>query len=472
MYTYRRRKFGPSAIFFIVIFTLTALGMGFIAYFNRGMFWDILPFVSIPVIILSLILLILNFIRRTRGNFFFVLFFLLSLTGLILSYIFGPSVLINKAQESYDDEYYAQSIDYYNIILNNYSGSSLAGNALENISYAYYANADYEEAITSFKKAIESKVISESDLEKKEILEIKKILEDSYLKLAQEHHSNNKFNKSAESYINAAEVLKEIKDNFPDTNEAFISVHKIPEYLYNAALNFNKINDLEKSIESLEEIINNYYSSEYFNSAGILLFDVYIDQAIKMADEFNYTGGIEEFLKILDLEVEDKYYSDIPDSEKRKVFYNISADTLKNIAENKFSSGYYKKAAFLYEIIIEYNPDLEEEINPLLVDSKINQIASSDHNVYIPSIPERKLWGREESTLIIENNTGFDLTAYLKGPESVVIRVEKNSTAEIKITAGTYKAASELNTPGVFPYYGIVNYEESQIYREEYTTSD
>jgi len=90
----------------------------------------------------------------------------------------------------------------------------------------------------------------------------------------------------------------------------------------------------------------------------------------------------------------------------------------------------------------------------------------------MPPIPERKLWGREESTLIIENNTEFDLTVYLKGPDSIIIRVEKNSIVETKITAGTYNAASELNSPGVLPYYGIVNYEKGQIYREEYTTSD
>ncbi len=466
MYTYRRRKFGPITIFFIAVFTLTALGMGCIAYFNKGMFWDILPFVSIPVIILSLILLILNFIRRTRGNFFFALFFLLSIAGLILSYFFGPSVLINKAQQSYDDEDYAQSIDYYNIIINNYPGSSLAGNALEKISYAYYANADYQEAITNFKAAIDSKIISESDLE------IKKILEDSYLKLAQEYYSNNKLSQSAESYLNAAGVLKEIKDNFPNTNEAFIAVYKIPEYLYNAALNFNKINDLEKSIEALEEIINDYNGSEYFNSASTLLFDIYINRATELVDSLHYIEGVEEFLKVLDLEAGDKYYGYISDNKKAEVFYNISADILKNIAAEKFSSGEYKKAAFLYEIIIEYNPDLEEEINPLLVNSKINQIASSNYSAYIPSIPERKLWGREESTLIIENNTEFDLTVYLKGPESIIIRVEKNSTVETKITAGTYMAASELNSPGVLPYYGVVIYEEGQIYREEYATSD
>jgi len=465
MYTYKRSRIGPSSIFFIVVFTLAAAGMGCLAYINKGRFWDILPFVSIPVVAVSLILIIFNFIRRTRGNLFFALFFLLSLAGLILSNIFGPSVLINKAQQSYDNEDYTQSIDHYNTLLDNYPGSSLSGNALENISYTYYSNADYAEAITSFKKAIDSEIISDSDLE------VKKILEDSHLKLAQDYYSSENYDRAAESFINAVEVLKEIKDNFSNTNEALLAVYKIPEYLYNAALSFNKIDDLEKSVEALEEIINDYNESKYFDPAGSLLFDVYIDRSTKLVGSFNYTEGIEEFLKILDLEVEDRYYSDISDNIKREIFYNIPTDTIKSAASDKYSSGSYKKAAFLYEIILEYNPELGEEIDPLLVDSKIKTISSSNHSAFTVSVPERKLWGQEESELIIENNTEFDLILYLKGPEFVIIRAEKNSTVETEIIAGIYEAASELDSQDVLPYYGIATYEEGQRYREEYTTS-
>lgn len=466
MYTYRRRRFGPSSIFFIAVFTLTAVGMGCLAYINKGKFWDILPYVCIPVIVISIILIIFNFVRRTRGNYFFTLFFLSFLIGLILSYVFGPSVLNDKAQESHDSEAYAQSIDYYNTLLENYPGSSLAGNALEKISYSYYSNADYQKAIISFEEAIDSGIISGSDLE------VKKIFEDCYFKLAQDNFSSENYSQAGENYLNAVEVLKEVNKEFTNTNEAFIALYKIPEYLYSAALSFNKTDDLESSIEALEEIIENYDNSEYFNPAGNLLFDLYIEQAVEMVDNFDYTSGIEEFLKVLDLEVEDKSYNDISSSKKRKVFYNIPTDTLKNAASNKYSSGSYKKAAFLYELIIEYNPESEEELDPLLIDSKIKSIAASDHSTFTVSAPERKLWGHEKSILIIENNTRFDLTVYLKGPESIKIKAEKNSSVETEITAGMYEAASELDDHEILPRYGTVTYDEGQRYREEYTISD
>ena len=146
--------------------------MGYLVYIDKGRFWDILPFVSIPVIIISLILIIFNFIRRTKGSSFFIIFFLLSIAGLILSDIFGPSVLAGKAQKSYDNEDYFQSINYYNALLENYPNSRFADNALKNISLAYYLNSDYPDAIESLEVAIDSKTVSENDLEIKNILEL------------------------------------------------------------------------------------------------------------------------------------------------------------------------------------------------------------------------------------------------------------------------------------------------------------
>lgn len=468
MYTYRRKyRIGPGSIFFMIVFILITIGMGYLFYMNIGYFWDMLPFVCIPVIIISLILTIFNFTRRTRGSSFFVVFFILFLTGLILSNFFGPSALKNKAEKSFDNKDYSQSINYYNTLLNNYPNSKLADDALEKISYAYYSNGNYMEAIDSFKKAIDSEIFGDDNLK------IKNILEKCYTKLALDYHKNEKYSQSAESYLNAVEVLEDIKSNFPDTNEAFIAIYKIPEYLYNTALNFNKTKNWEKSIEALENIINNYNDSEYFYKASYLLSNNYINKAIELVNNFNYVEGVEEFLKILDMEVQNNNYNNISDYEKRGVFYNIPPDTLKSIARDKYNSGSYKKASFLYEIIVEYNPELEEEINPLLIDSKLKLIASSTCNSLSPAVPERKFWGPEKSILIIENNTEFDLTVYLKGPEYKIIIVEKNSTSdEIEISAGTYEAASELSNPDILPYYGEVTYEEGQKYRVKYPFSD
>ncbi|MDZ7838726.1 MAG: hypothetical protein U5N58_12655 [Actinomycetota bacterium] len=48
MYTYRKRnKTGPASIIFMALFLLAASGLGYLAYTDRGLFWDYMPLASI-----------------------------------------------------------------------------------------------------------------------------------------------------------------------------------------------------------------------------------------------------------------------------------------------------------------------------------------------------------------------------------------------------------------------------------------
>ncbi len=464
MYTYRRKhKPDAGSIFFIILFILAALGLYYLAYIDRGKFWDIFPLVCIPVIIISIILIIINFIRLTKCRMFFILFFLLSVTGLILSNFFGPNALNYKAGINYENKNYEQSISYYRILLDKYPNSWHADEALKNIPYAYLLNNDYSEAIDYFNRAINKEILDNDKLE------IKNAIEECYTKLALEYSNDGKYELSAENYLNAVITLEEIKNNFPDTNEAFISIYKIPEYLYKAALNFNKVKKCDKSIECLEKITTDYRESEYFYDASILLSKIYINKATELAKDNSYQESIEEFLKILDLEALDYDYNSINDYYKNSVFSNIPPDLIKNTAQEKYDSGNYRKTIFLCELIIDYAPEMKEDTDYFLINSKLKLISSSEHKPLEQTAPERKFWGPGRSILIIENNTEFDLSVYLKGHEYKIIRITKNSAAEIEITAGDYESAVELNDTDILPYYGKVTYEEGQKYREEYT---
>src|SRR4030042_2646492 len=466
MYTYRKKyRLDPGSIFFIILFVLTIIGMGYLIYLDKGKFWDLLPFVSIPAIIISLVLIIFNFIRRTRGSTFFIFFFIFFVTGLVLSNVFGPTALSYKAEKSLNNKNYQQSIGYYKTLLNNYPNSKLSANALKDISFAYYSNNDYLEAIDSFKKAIESGIFTDGNLE------IKNIVVECHMKLAQDYYEKKEYEKSADSYLEAGEVLKKNKITSPATNDAFIALYKIPEYLYNAAMNFNRGQDWGKSIETLDYLINDYNDSEYFDKADYLLKEVSIKKAAELVENHEYREGVETFLNILNSDSISYGHNDINDYEKRGVFLNIPGDILEDIAVDNYNSGNYKKSLFLCETIIDYYPQMEVEMNPLLIDSKLNLVSSSAYNPLEPPNPERKFWGPGKSVVIIENNTGFDLTIYLKGTEYIIIRVEQNSTIEVEINAGTYEAVSESRDPDSLPCYGNLTYEEGQRYRDEYNTT-
>ena len=464
MYTYRRRaRIDAGSIFFIVIFLMASAVIGYFAFTDKGKFWDILPFICIPVIIISLILVIVNFARRTKAGTFFVLFFLLSVVGLIMSSFFGPLALINDAEKSFDNKNYEDSINYYKTVLDNYPGSRHANTALKNISFAYFSNKNYMEAINSFNKAIELEIISNNDLE------IKKVLEECYIRSAERYYKNNKYASSAENYFEAVIILEDIKNNFPDTNEAFIAEYKIPEYLYRAASDFNKVKNWDRSIECLEKIIREYNDSDYFSNACHLLLDTYIKKSRELILDNNYQKGVEEFLKVLDLDTTGYIYNNISDYQKQMIFSNIPPDILKKIAKDNYNSGSYKKSLFLCEIIIGYNTEIEEDIAPLLVDSKLKLISSSDYKLLEQPAPLRRFWGSKKSILVIENNTEFDLAMYLKGPEYKMIKIEKNSSQEIEITPGIYKTAMDSNNTDILPYYGEIAYEEGQKYLVEYS---
>ena len=464
MYTYRRRaRIDAGSIFFIVIFLMASAVIGYFAFTDKGKFWDILPFICIPVIIISLILVIVNFARRTKAGTFFVLFFLLSVVGLIMSSFFGPLALINDAEKSFDNKNYEDSINYYKTVLDNYPGSRHANTALKNISFAYFSNKNYMEAINSFNKAIELEIISNNDLE------IKKVLEECYIRSAERYYKNNKYASSAENYFEAVIILEDIKNNFPDTNEAFIAEYKIPEYLYRAASDFNKVKNWDRSIECLEKIIREYNDSDYFSNACHLLLDTYIKKSRELILDNNYQKGVEEFLKVLDLDTTGYIYNNISDYQKQMIFSNIPPDILKKIAKDNYNSGSYKKSLFLCEIITGYNTEIEEDIAPLLVDSKLKLISSSDYKLLEQPAPLRRFWGSKKSILVIENNTEFDLTMYLKGPEYKMIKIEKNSSQEIEITPGIYKTAMDSNNTDILPYYGEIAYEEGQKYLVEYS---
>jgi len=465
MYTYKRRgKVSPGSIFFIVLFILITIGLGYLLYLDKGKFWDILPFVSMPIIIISLILIIFNFVRRTRIGYIFILFFIIFLAGLTLSSIFGPFAAYSEAQKNFDNKQYSDSTDKFKIILGNYPNSKYADDALKNMSYAYYLNSNYEEAILYFKKAIEQNIVQSSDFE------IKKIFADCYSKLAENYYTEKKYEESAEDYLNAVEIFDEIIANFPDTNEAFISTYKIPEYLYNAAQSYKYSKDLDKAIETLINIIDRYPDSEYFQKANSLLFLTYIDKSIELKNNYNYRESAEEFLKILDLE-EQNNYSYILNYQRREIFSDIYPNILKNIAKNMYQQHEYEKALFVYNAILDYNPELKEELTPSKIDCKIKTITASNYTEINQPEPIKKIYSPEISKLIIENNTSFNLIVYFSGAEYRIIPVEPESKTDlIEIKAGKYKIAAELENSDILPYFGIITYEENQKYLELYDT--
>ncbi len=129
-----RKSISGGSIVFMVLFFLVFIGAGYLLFIDKGKFWDYLPFICIPSLVITLILLIFYFIKRNSSGYIFTIFFLIFLSGMILSSIFGPFALISSAAEEYSGKQYTEAITDYKKILDTYPNSKYAKEALVNIS--------------------------------------------------------------------------------------------------------------------------------------------------------------------------------------------------------------------------------------------------------------------------------------------------------------------------------------------------
>ena len=463
MYTYRKRgRLGAGSIFFMVLFIISTIVLGILLYLDKGRFWDILPLVSIPILVISLALIIFNFVRRTSAGYLFIFFFLIFLCGLLLSSLFGPFAINRKAQMSFNEEKYTDSIIQYSILLENYPNSRFAGGALKNISLAYYNSGQYVEAVKSFDESIGQALYSYDELE------IKNIYIESHQKIAENNYNNGSYLISSEHYLKAVDALEDLINTYPETNEAFIAAYKIPEFLFNAATSYLRMEDYEQEIKVFENLVENYVDSDYHTGASSLLFTAYTNNAVRLVDEKKYSEGIEELLKTFDIDGGNGYFK-VYGYKKDEIFYDVPVATTKNIAGNLLRAGEYEKALFLYEALMEYYPGTGSGITADLVKSKLGVVAGASYTEIEQTDPERRINNPENCIIIIENNTSYSLTLYIGGPEYKIVNIITDSELEIEIKPGEYEVAAELVHSNILPYYGMIIYEENLKYREIYS---
>ncbi|MGM0365626.1 MAG: tetratricopeptide repeat protein [Actinomycetota bacterium] len=457
MYTYKRRnKPGPGSIIFIVLFILTIIGLAYLLYTDRGIFWDYLPLVSIIAVVLSLIFAVFNFVRRSGIGFAFIFFFIVFLAGIIVSSIFGPFALNLRAQSHFEENQFSEAIDEYLKIVENYPSSRYYENALKNLPFAYYEDGNCIQALNYLQEATEKELIAPS-------LEVKSIYVDCYLEVADSYMENYEYRLAAGNYQQALNIYSNIQNEYPGSDPAFIAEHKIPELAFRAAAAYRKALDWDKSIELFNKVIEEYPSSDYAQKSSELLFVSHINRAIELKNNSEYGEAVEEFLKVIEIfrAPEDSFRV----SHYRNVILSdIPPFYLENIAYNYFTEQDYKKAAYLYQVILEYNPEVSADYISYLSRSKVNYIkATSYRNLATEEDPVR-INMPEKSMLQVANTSIYSTTLYLVGPQESMISILPDSLADVELSPGTYQAVLEFEQEESMPFFGNLTLEESYRY--------
>jgi tetratricopeptide (TPR) repeat protein len=468
VYSYKsRRNIGAGSIFFIVIFILVIIGGSYLFFLDKGRFWDILPFICIPAAVIGLILIIVYLARKNVSGYIFIIFFIIFLSGIVLSSLFGPFALYRSAKDNFDNKIYKVSIKEFKSIVENYPNSRYANDSLKNLAYSYYFNSNFEDSIFYFKKAIDEDVVSNNDLE------IKKIFINSFIKIADNYFEQKEYGKAGKNYLDVAAYYIEIKQNFSESNDAFIAEYKIPEYLYRAATSFNNAKDYTKSLELSDEIIANYAESDYFEQAIELMVSSRIWEAMSLKEEKDYKNSIVEFLKILDLkkETQDKYRYTI-NYQTKTFFKDIPVYIINETANEFYRQSSYEKALFLYDILVGESPDLEVNSTPAIVTCKINLTKNADFEQLVLSEPSGYFSKSEYSQITIENKTVFKISIYLSGSQYKIIKLGKEEKTEIELQSGDYEIVVEFEDENRLPLYGKNTYAEKKKYKEVFKPAE
>ena len=459
-----RKSISGGAIVFMVLFFLVFIGAGYLLFIDKGRFWDYLPFICIPSLVITLILLIFYFIKRNSSGYIFTIFFLVFLSGMIMLSIFGPFALISSAAEEYSGKQYNEAITDYKKILENYPNSKYAKEALVNISESYYLNGNYPEAIYYYEKSINDKTIDG------ETLEIKKIFADSYFKIADSHYDIKDFSKAGENYRKSVGYLEQILQKYPETNDAFIAKYKIPEYLFKAADCLKNEKNWEGAEAILKNIIDKYPESDFSLKSYRVLFNIYISKSMDIKENGQYRQSVIEFFKIYDLgdDLLELVQSEIKYSQNI-LLAGIPPNILIQAANDFYKLAEYKKALMVYDYLLADYPENEFIFTDNLVNIKIRTISQKPYDP-IPEFTAAGSFAKNGiSRVTLDNRTDFNLTVYFGGAENRIARLEKKTKTEVEVIAGSYKIIVEIQNPENGLLYGESSFEDGKKYRGVYT---
>ncbi|MDD5659283.1 MAG: tetratricopeptide repeat protein [Actinomycetota bacterium] len=460
MYEYRRRnKLGLGSILLIILFTITVLGLLILYFINKGEFWDYLPIVSIVIVILSLLFAIFNMARRANGSFIFIIFFLIFLGGLVLSSLTGPFALNKNAQKAADSGDYNTAIKDYGAIIKTYSTSKYYDDALKNIVSNYYNTGDYKNTIKYLNLGIEKNVTDPENLD------IKKMFSDSYSKLAEKAYKNQDYDSASLNYVMAIDILKDISEKFPNSDEAFISNYKIPEYLYKAAKSYKEMGNYDQGIEILKELIKEYPESDYSEESGSLIFNSYIEEILGLVENLKYKEALDKYLSALDLASESgtQIQLDIHDSQ---IFSKIPEETLLEYAIGICKSGRHERALQIFIFMLNSYPDRTEAINPYYAACKIGIISHGAYEI-LPEIKELfTIKNQGNFVLNINNKYEKELILYFNGGKGSIFTIKAKSRLDVTLPMGSYDIAAEFSDDALPVFFGHFDFMENKKYSQ------
>lgn len=168
------------------------------------------------------------------------------------------NVYFRKAQISYEKEKWLKAIDNFRLYILNNPGGELADDAQFYLGECYFNREEYLLAIAEYTQLVERYKYSE-------------LLVDGYYKIALAYYElSPKYQRDQVNTDKALRQLQEFIDAYPNTENAKKATEKIGELrnklakkMYKSAQIYRKISQWDASILYADDMLNQYYDSEY-----------------------------------------------------------------------------------------------------------------------------------------------------------------------------------------------------------------
>ncbi|GAB6071708.1 tetratricopeptide repeat protein [Venenivibrio stagnispumantis] len=244
-------------------------------------------------------------------------------------------------------------------------------------AYTYFANGDYETAISEFNKFLKKYKNKDNEYTKKAILRIA----DSYYNIGEVEKARQIYNDFIKKYSNTKEsidaayqlVILETKEATGDAKKQIEDfIQKYPDYPLTPILKiqlaqiYTEEGDYNQAENILKEVIN--LNNNYSELASLKLAQLYYNEGKKedaksILEDYIKSGGKDYINEVKDLVA--KIYEEEGNLDKALEIYNSMEDTDENkfkIANILLKKGDYEKAKEIFSYLYDKYPEKRKDI--------------------------------------------------------------------------------------------------------------
>lgn len=263
-------------------------------------------------------------------------------------------------------------------------------------------------------------------------------------------------------------------------------IRDVPATCFEWAADLEEQGRFEEALEKYGLVVDNYssypYPDDYVSKAEESKPGCYYEWVSSLISEGRYDEALDKYSLLLDEYPDSEYASE----EASGILGGVPSGVLYAFASRYRDAEDYDLAIILYKAVTNFSPGSAEgrDAERAAIETEIEKIYREKHGELPPPCKEadKELGGNCE--LVVINDTPYELTVLMKGPETRSIVVDASPNSSIRVIPpmvfqrpppeaertktilipGSYEVAAKVSDPNVIPFYGEWSLEKDSEY--------